>query len=335
MAVNKIVATTSTIQENDAILMLTPCHNSQEFIERRIVVPRSEENAIKIGRAVGRVLAAPNNAIFDCKVLSRNHAIVWLEDDSFFIKDTKSSNGTFINNSRLSNSGDESAPASLASGDILQLGVEIVDNAKKVASGCIVAMVRFINSQGVEIATRRSATTSNSADSMITERVPKHCLVVPEEQMYQMQQYLYEAKHRETLLEFYAEKERVETYTKDVLRKSTEEASEARLRLHEVELALMNVEEKNNFIREKLQESEKELEAQKYGYEKLHGNYDIVCQELEIARAANQHLILTAKKEKEAAAVVALQNEVEKQEDKSELMNGDTDPKSEAETVID
>jgi pSer/pThr/pTyr-binding forkhead associated (FHA) protein len=395
MAVNKIVATTSTKQENGLILMLTPCHNSHEFIERRIVVPRSEENAIKIGRAVGRVLAAPNNAIFDCKVLSRNHAIVWLEDDSFFIKDTKSSNGTFINNSRLSNSGDESAPASLASGDILQLGVEIVDNAKKVASGCIVAMVRFINSQGVEIATRRSATTTNSADSMITERVPKHCLVVPEEQMYQMQQYLYEAKHRETLLgqkltvlqealkeaheasetnwqamineerllsrieilesqlsllstknlnnsdlqrkveEFYAEKERVETYTKDVLRKSTEEASEARLRLHEVELALMNVEEKNNFIREKLQESEKELETQKYGYEKLHGNYDIVCQELEIARAANQHLILTAKKEKEAAAVVALQNEVERQEDKSELMNGDTDPKSEAETVID
>uniref|UniRef100_A0A914QPT8 Uncharacterized protein n=1 Tax=Panagrolaimus davidi TaxID=227884 RepID=A0A914QPT8_9BILA len=68
MAVNKIVATTSTKQENALILMLTPCHNSHEFVGRRIVVPRSEQNAIKIGRAVGRVLAAPNNAIFDCKV---------------------------------------------------------------------------------------------------------------------------------------------------------------------------------------------------------------------------------------------------------------------------
>uniref|UniRef100_A0AC34GS23 FHA domain-containing protein n=1 Tax=Panagrolaimus sp. ES5 TaxID=591445 RepID=A0AC34GS23_9BILA len=396
MAVNKSIspaATASTKSENGPILILTPCHNSHEFIERRFVVPKNEENAVKIGRAVGRVLAAPNNAIFDCKVLSRNHAIVWLEDDSFFIKDTKSSNGTFINNSRLSNSGDESAPTPLASGDILQLGVEIVDNAKKVASGCIIAMVRFINSQGVEIATRRSASNANSSESMITERVPKHCLVVPEEQMYQMQQYVYEAKHREAALgqkltilqealkeaheasetnwqamineerllsrieilesqlallstknlthsdlqtkieEFCAEKERVETYTKDVLRKSTEEASEARLRFQESELALMNVEEQNNFIREKFQETEKELESQKYLYEKLQSNYEIVCQELEIARAANQHLILTAKKEKEAAA--ALQIEAESQDERTEMSNGDIEAKSDLETVMD
>lgn len=60
-------------------------------------------------------------------------------------------------------------------------------------------MVRFINSSGAEIATRRSASTTSATDSMITERIPKHCLVVPEEQMYQMQQYIYEAKHREAV----------------------------------------------------------------------------------------------------------------------------------------
>ena len=60
-------------------------------------------------------------------------------------------------------------------------------------------MVRFVNSQGAEIATRRSTVNSASTDSMIAERVPKHCLVVPEEQMYQMQQYIYEAKHREAV----------------------------------------------------------------------------------------------------------------------------------------
>ena len=60
-------------------------------------------------------------------------------------------------------------------------------------------MVRFLNSQGIEIATRRSTSNTNTTDNMITERIPKHCLVVPEEQMYQMQQYLYEAKHREAV----------------------------------------------------------------------------------------------------------------------------------------
>ena len=70
------------------------------------------------------------------------------DDVHFFIKDTRSSNGTFINNDRLSPSGEESIiifnlflvnfhkiilgePRELFSGDILQLGVEIVDNAKK------------------------------------------------------------------------------------------------------------------------------------------------------------------------------------------------------------
>ena len=72
MAVNKNIVVpangTSSKTENGPVLILTPCHNSHEFIDRRIVVPKNEDNAIKIGRAVGRVLAAPNNAIFDCKV---------------------------------------------------------------------------------------------------------------------------------------------------------------------------------------------------------------------------------------------------------------------------
>uniref|UniRef100_A0A914PH14 Uncharacterized protein n=1 Tax=Panagrolaimus davidi TaxID=227884 RepID=A0A914PH14_9BILA len=55
-----------------------------------------------------------------------------------------------------------------------------------------VSQFKTSNSQGVEIDTRRSATTTNC--------VPKHCLIVPEEQIYLLQQYLYEAKHRETQL---------------------------------------------------------------------------------------------------------------------------------------
>ena len=38
------------------------------------------ESAIKVGRSVARVKPALNNAIFDCKVLSRNHALFWYKD---------------------------------------------------------------------------------------------------------------------------------------------------------------------------------------------------------------------------------------------------------------
>ena len=43
----------------------------------------------------------------------------------FYIKDTKSSNGTFVNESRLSPSGEESGSIELKSRDILQFGVNV------------------------------------------------------------------------------------------------------------------------------------------------------------------------------------------------------------------
>lgn len=49
--------------------------NSHPFQER--CIPLNE--AVKVGRAVARLKALPNNAIFDCKVLSRQHAKLWYE----------------------------------------------------------------------------------------------------------------------------------------------------------------------------------------------------------------------------------------------------------------
>lgn len=50
--------------------------NSHPFHER--CIPLNEQ--IKIGRAVARLKALSNNAIFDCKVLSRQHAKIWYEN---------------------------------------------------------------------------------------------------------------------------------------------------------------------------------------------------------------------------------------------------------------
>ena len=50
--------------------------SSELFEERRIPLDKS----CKIGRSVAKIRPEPNNAIFDCKVLSRNHALLWEEN---------------------------------------------------------------------------------------------------------------------------------------------------------------------------------------------------------------------------------------------------------------
>lgn len=55
----------------------------------------------------------------------------------FYIKDTKSSNGTFVNENRLSASGEESEPVELKSRDIVQFGVNV--NVEKKCK-CVVPM---------------------------------------------------------------------------------------------------------------------------------------------------------------------------------------------------
>ena len=69
-----------------------------------------------------------NKLAFKSKVVSRAHAEIWCEagqpHPKFYIKDTKSSSGTFLNHIRLSPANTESKPFQLKDGDILQLGVD-------------------------------------------------------------------------------------------------------------------------------------------------------------------------------------------------------------------
>ncbi|KAG9002803.1 hypothetical protein FRB94_004749 [Tulasnella sp. JGI-2019a] len=62
---------------------------------------------------------------FKSKVVSRMHAHMWVDESGqFWIKDTKSSSGTFVNHTRLSPPGHESAPHAIKDGDTIQLGVD-------------------------------------------------------------------------------------------------------------------------------------------------------------------------------------------------------------------
>lgn len=55
------------------ILVLICQKDSHPFQLRTITLT----DVIKVGRSVARVKPMLTNAIFDCKVLSRNHALIW------------------------------------------------------------------------------------------------------------------------------------------------------------------------------------------------------------------------------------------------------------------
>ena len=74
-----------------------------------------------------------NKLAFKSKVVSRAHAEIWVESGGrFFVKDTKSSSGTFLNHVRLSIANTESRPYQIKDGDILQLGVDYQGGAEDI-----------------------------------------------------------------------------------------------------------------------------------------------------------------------------------------------------------
>ncbi|KAF9272562.1 hypothetical protein BGZ68_002301 [Mortierella alpina] len=78
---------------------------------------------LKIGRFTDKQ-ALPNRVTFKSKVVSRGHAEIYTDRGKFYIRDTKSSSGTFLNHARLSPPGVESKPTQLKDGDVVQLGVD-------------------------------------------------------------------------------------------------------------------------------------------------------------------------------------------------------------------
>ncbi|XP_076400199.1 sarcolemmal membrane-associated protein isoform X17 [Peromyscus maniculatus bairdii] len=180
-----------------ALAIFTCRPNSHPFQERHVYL----DEPIKIGRSVARCRPAQNNATFDCKVLSRNHALVWFDHKTskFYLQDTKSSNGTFINSQRLSRGSEESPPCEILSGDIIQFGVDVTENTRKVTHGCIVSTIKLFLPDGME-ARLRSDVIHAPLPSPV-DRVAANTPSMYSQELFQLSQYLQEALHREQMLE--------------------------------------------------------------------------------------------------------------------------------------
>jgi E3 ubiquitin-protein ligase DMA1/2 len=91
-----------------------------------------ESSIIRVGRYSERENApeinpgVPSSAPvgFKSKVVSRRHCEFWCQNNQWFIKDVKSSSGTFLNHLRLSPPGVESRAYPVNDGDVVQLGID-------------------------------------------------------------------------------------------------------------------------------------------------------------------------------------------------------------------
>ncbi|KAH8240305.1 hypothetical protein KR032_010065 [Drosophila birchii] len=157
---------------------------SHKFETRSILLQANQE--CKVGRLIAKSKASENNAIFDCKVLSRNHAMLWYTADGrFWVKDTKSSNGTFINDNKLGND-----PAELHYGDSVKFGVEVVENSRQEVHGCIIARVTLFLPDGREA-------ISIESEQMLLLTGPNR---ISFEEIQRLNSFLQEAAQREKIL---------------------------------------------------------------------------------------------------------------------------------------
>lgn len=99
-------------------------------ISRTLVHP---DYSIRVGRYSEREHNIDTSGASDCsnspigfksKVVSRKHCEFFYNTSQWYIKDVKSSSGTFLNHVRLSPPGIESRPYPISDGDIVQLGID-------------------------------------------------------------------------------------------------------------------------------------------------------------------------------------------------------------------
>jgi pSer/pThr/pTyr-binding forkhead associated (FHA) protein len=118
------------VGEGNPVLYLLSMNGT---FERKTISVPFYPDSLRIGRQTNaKTVPTPANGFFDSKVLSRQHAEIWAErNGKIWIRDVKSSNGTFVNGTRLSPENRDSEPHELQTQDHLELGIDIVSEDQK------------------------------------------------------------------------------------------------------------------------------------------------------------------------------------------------------------
>ncbi|OAX32040.1 hypothetical protein K503DRAFT_805575 [Rhizopogon vinicolor AM-OR11-026] len=152
-------------------LYLYPLNDT--FIPKHISLHSGQR--VKIGRQTNaKTVPAERNGYFDSKVLSRQHAEIWEDGGKIYIKDVKSSNGTFINGERLSPEGVESEPFELKNDDIVEFGIDIIgeDNKTTIHHKVAARVMCVFTDEDAQLAARVEAVPPSSLPPSIPSNLP-------------------------------------------------------------------------------------------------------------------------------------------------------------------
>ncbi|EPY51847.1 mitotic spindle checkpoint protein Dma1 [Schizosaccharomyces cryophilus OY26] len=112
---------------------------------------KNDSLPIYIGRYTERFNGGDVSAIvFRSKVVSRKHAQIYHENNTWYIQDMGSSSGTFLNHVRLSPPSKTSKPYAMSNNDILQLGADY-RGGYEMHYRCVRARVELNNSWKIRI----------------------------------------------------------------------------------------------------------------------------------------------------------------------------------------
>ncbi|KAI4189898.1 MAG: hypothetical protein L6R41_001158 [Letrouitia leprolyta] len=151
----------------------------------------SEDAIIRVGRYSERD-AAPNPPPnvpsaapvgFKSKVVSRKHCEFWCSNGQWFIKDVKSSSGTFLNHIRLSQPSVESRPYPVKDGDVVQLGIdfrggeEMIFRCVKIRVECNRGWQKALNTFNVATHKRLIGKAAQKVDADTTASHSSECAI--------------------------------------------------------------------------------------------------------------------------------------------------------------
>ncbi|KAH3665904.1 hypothetical protein OGAPHI_004093 [Ogataea philodendri] len=122
------------------VKLISPDQSPSEFV-KILNVPLAPDS-LKIGRQnVPKVTNKITDGFFDSRVLSRNHAELFINENKLYIRDLKSSNGTFINDEKL----DPHKEYELKMGDKLDLGTTLESQVAHKKITCKVVELSFMS----------------------------------------------------------------------------------------------------------------------------------------------------------------------------------------------
>jgi len=230
-------------------LILSCESESALFSERSLSLAPGEK--IALGRSGDRKQAAIDNALFECKVLSRNHAVFSHQNGTLFLKDVGSRNGTFINGHRLSKANQQSEDVQLYSQDILRLGNQASEG--EIPEKCLIVKLKIVLPTGAELACRPSedrftAKSVNKKEKRQQEHVNNSAL---DGRVQSLEEALSTVKGREEkiLTEIQGLKETI-SLKEEQTKKLAEDHAQTKAKQDETILSVQN---KLNITEEKLQ----------------------------------------------------------------------------------